>query len=307
MMSEIVGLGGICVDRLALLRRMPDWDEVEEIVTSTTQLGGMVSTAMVAAARLGAQAECVGGVGADEDGRYALDTLRQAQVAAARIRTLPGEKTASSLVLVHQGSGKRTILHDCGVQRQPVLSESPLDLTGARFLHLDGYWPQTALATARRAKAQGVAISLDPSSTLLCTPAADEIFRLADYLIPGYALAARLTGQTEPFTAAAQLLARYHNAAVIITNGEAGSFVVTADTQCHIPAFQVAVVDTTGAGDTFHGAFLVGLEHGWALPQAVQFATAAAALKCTRLGGQAGIPTLAETRQFLSAQGIVLP
>ena len=86
---------------------------------------------------------------------------------------------------------------------------------------------------------------------------------------------------------------------MIMTKGEDGCFISTTQEHYHVPAFQVSVVDTTGAGDTFHGAFLVGLHKGYDLRRTVQFASAVAALKCTKLGGQAGIPTFEETQEFL--------
>lgn len=88
------------------------------------------------------------------------------------------------------------------------------------------------------------------------------------------------------------------------THGEAGSFTFGGDEQFHTPAFAVEVLDTTGAGDVFHGAYLVGLLQGWDLRLTAQFATATAALKCTKLGGRRGIPDFAETVDFLRWRGM---
>ena len=88
------------------------------------------------------------------------------------------------------------------------------------------------------------------------------------------------------------------------TVGEEGSYTITREEQFHTPAFPVDVVDTTGAGDVFHGAYIVGMLHGWDLRQIAQFSTAVSALKCTRLGGRAGIPDLASTLHFLQERHI---
>jgi ribokinase len=93
---------------------------------------------------------------------------------------------------------------------------------------------------------------------------------------------------------------------VVETQGETGSFSFSGDEALHVPAFEVEVLDTTGAGDVFHGAYLVGLLQGWDLRLAAQFAAAAAALKCSKLGGRRGIPNFAETIEFLRAHGIAV-
>jgi sugar/nucleoside kinase (ribokinase family) len=168
---------------------------------------------------------------------------------------------------------------------------------------LDGYWFETAMRMAQHARVQDIIITLDPSSRLLHNPQAPELFRYVDYFMPGYALAHRFTGEADPFHAATALL-RHGFRAVIITKGEAGCFVATPEEHYHLPAFEVPVIDTTGAGDTFHGAFVAGLSKGYHLRQALQFASAVAALKCTKLGGQAGIPTFQETQRFLTQHGL---
>ena len=91
------------------------------------------------------------------------------------------------------------------------------------------------------------------------------------------------------------------------TEGEEGSYTITSDECFHTPAFSVEVVDTTGAGDVFHGAYIVGLLHGWNLQQVAQFATAASAIECTNLGGRVGIPCFDEVISFLNERGILLP
>jgi sugar/nucleoside kinase (ribokinase family) len=74
-----------------------------------------------------------------------------------------------------------------------------------------------------------------------------------------------------------------------------------------VPGFPVRVVDTTGAGDVFHGAFLFGLLRGWEGRDILTFANAVAALKCTQMGGRAGIPRMDEVRAFLTERGYNSP
>jgi ribokinase len=92
---------------------------------------------------------------------------------------------------------------------------------------------------------------------------------------------------------------------VVQTEGKDGSYTLTAEERFHTPAFDIRVVDTTGAGDVFHGAYLVGLLHGWNLQDVAIFATAVSAIKCTHLGGRKGIPTFEQTLTFLQQQGYI--
>jgi sugar/nucleoside kinase (ribokinase family) len=91
---------------------------------------------------------------------------------------------------------------------------------------------------------------------------------------------------------------------VVQTQGADGSYTVTATQSFHVPAFDVDVVDTTGAGDVYHGAFLVGLLQGWDLLTVATFSTAVSALKCTQLSGRRGIPTFERTLAFLRERGV---
>jgi sugar/nucleoside kinase (ribokinase family) len=300
-MATIVGLGGICIDRVMRVPRLPQWDEVAYISAYTYQQGGMVATAMVAAAKLGEQVECIGGIGDDDAGRYALQRFQEVGVATDRIVVFPGATTTFSFVLVHEESGRRSILNYRGVQQQSDLNLPDIPLDGVQFLHLDGYWFDTALRTAAHAKSHDIVVTLDPSSRLLQNPRTPELLRCVDYLIPGWTVARKLSGKTKPFEIARALLT-YGGKAVLVTKGEEGTFVATPDDRYHVPACDVPVVDTTGAGDTFHGAFVAGLSKGYDVREAVHFASAVAALKCTRLGGQAGIPTFEEVRRFLLSQ-----
>ena len=103
-----------------------------------------------------------------------------------------------------------------------------------------------------------------------------------------------LTGEPDPALAAA-ILSRSNAEFVAVTAGERGVFWPGG----HQPAFKVDAVDTLAAGDVFHGSFAFGLAEGWAVGDIIRFASAAAAIKCTRFGGRLGAPTRAEVEAFL--------
>jgi sulfofructose kinase len=308
-MSKILGLGGVTVDQIGVVEHVPGPDEVVRLQEYHVEQGGMVATAMVAAARLGAKPEFIGAVGDDANGRLILQSFAGEGVAAGAVQVIPGGISAFSFILVEQHSGKRTIIHEPGVQQSRTLNGLPEDpkrlLSGVGYLHLDGFWMDTAVTMAESAKEAEIQITLDIGQNQR-DPKIENLLALADYVIPSLTFARRFTGRDEVQSAAEGLLG-YGAKAVIQTLGEQGAFVIAEDGRSFtVPAFAVEVVDTTGAGDSFHGGFLFALSRGFALKEAVEFASAVAALKCTRLGGQSGLPSLSQVMGFLSERGIKL-
>ena len=122
----------------------------------------------------------------------------------------------------------------------------------------------------------------------------------ANIFIPARRLARELSGEQDPVEAGEKLIAKYKLDLAVITCGDEGSIAVTQNEIARSTAFNVTVVDTTGAGDVFHGAYLYGYLNKWSLERALRFANAAAALMCTNQDGWAGIPGLAKVERFLS-------
>ncbi len=127
----------------------------------------------------------------------------------------------------------------------------------------------------------------------------------ADILIAGLGFVPALTGTSDPWEAGRAALGLGPRI-VVQTEGAKGSYTVTGEEEFHTPAFPVEAVDTTGAGDVFHGAYLVGLLQGWDLRRVATFASAVAAVQCTRLGGRAGIPSYPEVLGFLKERGTAM-
>lgn len=301
---RILGIGGVTVDRVLAVPEMPKWDETIYVSGMTVQQGGMVATAMVAASRLGVQAEFIGGVGDDAEGDFVLRSFQREDVDAARVRVFPGGTTGGSTVLVHESTGRRTIIHHRGVQEGERLDIGDIDLAGVSAVHVDGLWPATAREVLERSRAAGIVTVMDPSSSVHVNLAL-ELLPVVDYCIASLHYATALTAESRSSDAAAGLLG-YGCRTAIVTDGERGCHVRTASEAFHVPSFPVVAVDTTGAGDTFHGAFIAGLMRRYTVGDALRFASAAAALQCTRLGGQEGIPSLEQTLCFLAARGFDL-
>jgi sulfofructose kinase len=303
---RIVGLGMACLDILVRTAVLPTWEGGVRLDALAIDGGGPVATALVAAQRLGIQTGFVGTYGSDRLGEIKLQTLLEHGVDVSHAVQRSHPENQAVLVTVNSDSGER-VFSGTHVPAQ-LLSPDELDrayITSADVLHLDGYHSQAALQAALWMKAAGKSVMLDGGATH--SSVGDEmvtLIRQVDFLICGSGFAPAVTGYCG--VEAGEALLALGPRVVIQTEGEDGCYITTPEGSFHTPAFSVDVVDTTGAGDVFHGAFLVGLLKGWSLPFIVQFSSAVAALKCTRLGGRQGIPSFEETLHFLSEHGISL-
>lgn len=307
---DLVGLGLATLDVLMRMGDLPTWDAPQAILDFGLDGGGPVGTACVAAARLGARVGFVGTVGSDLVGELKTRFLESYGVDLSRIVRHDGPEKQVVGVYVHGETGERVFSVLEGLRSNP-LPVAALDreyITSARFLHLDGFHHECALQAARWMHEAGGQVCMDCRRTDDPTvPAATlELLAEVDLLVCGMGFCRALTGENGLWAAGPEAM-RFGPQVVVETHGEAGSFSFSAGEQFHTPAFEVEVLDTTGAGDVFHGAYLVGLLHGWDLRLTAQFATAASALKCTKLGGRRGIPCFDETVAFLRSRGIDVP
>ncbi len=295
MNFDIIGLGTCCLDHVGLVPYLPKLDQGDPLLDYTKQGGGPTATAMVTLARLGAKAGFVGKVGDDEAGDFIRDQFLHYGVDISRMVVQKGAKSSLSIVLVDKGTGKRSIIHSKGTF-SPLL---PRDLDkdyiiSGRYLHLDGP-SETAITAARWAKEAGVKVSYDAG---YFSPRSRQLMELTDILIASKAFAEDFTGESD-YRKAAEKLRSLKSELIVITLGEDGSVCLHSEDFFICDTFEVEVIDTTGAGDVFHGAFLYGLLREWDIRRVSEFATAVAAIKCTKLGGRAGIPTLAEAEKFI--------
>ncbi len=303
---DVIGLGHAALDTIGLTPRLPHLDDHLLLDDLTQQGGGPVAQALVTLVRLGATAGFVGRVGDDEAGSRIRAGLAEEGVDVAFLQTAAGGRSLQSMILVDAATGKRSICAYRGNAGSVILDELTLEyLCSGRFLHLDGHSPDVAVVAAQEAAARGVKVCLDAGGGAVVEHLL-PLVRAATIVIAAerFALSAA-PGATVP-EAAAELLALGPEI-VVVTRGEAGSYTLTSGTEFTTPAFPVTVVDTTGAGDVFHGAYLFGLLQGWDLARTATFASATAALKCTRLGGRAAIPRLPEVIAFLAARDALPP
>lgn len=252
----------------------------------------------MAAARLGARVEFWTRVGDDFTGHFLLEELRDEGVEVSASVVVPGATSPVSLIQVDAETGERTIQHFPGRGLEAPAEGLPYERIGqAACVLLDDWWGPAARGAAQAARSAGVPVVAD-----LC-PNADnaDLVSLVSHLV-----VSRAHFDAQTIASPQDLLRRLHDLGpevAAVTVGADGCWYSDGAGVRQAPGFGVEAVDTTGAGDVFHGALGCGLARGWDLDTAMEFASAAAALKCRQLGGRTGIPTLAETLGFLRAQG----
>ena len=294
----ITGIGYCGMDYLCIVPHVPHDDKVE-MVASLVQGGGPAVTAIVAAARLGARTAFCGVVGDDERGAQILSGLNAEGIDTGHIKTRRGAESPAGFCWIEQKSGKRSIAWTRG--SAPALSPREIDrelIRNSSVLHLDGHQTQAAIAAAKTARKNGVIVSLDAGTIV---PGIDELLALSDIVIASEKFARSYTGESRMESAVKKLF-RGNRKFAAITKGKAGSVGFDGHNLLRCPAFKVEVVDTTGAGDVYHGAFAFDYARGKTWAECMRFAAAVSALKCTRLGGRTGIPDLKTAEHFMRKQ-----
>jgi len=224
-------------------------------------------------------------------------------MAAEGIRTNLALRTAGGRVfhsvIVVDDSGSRTLFCD-GRDVVGAGNDWPAEeiIASARVLFVDHIGMAGMVRASRAARAAGVPIVADVEGAH--HERFEELMPLVDHLVVPESFAETRTGIKDPRAAAERLL-RPHHRAVVVTCGARGSWYIGPGMPkaAHQPAFQVPVVDTTGCGDVFHGAYAAGLVRDMDLAERVRFASAVAAIKAGHRGGQAGCPGLADIDIFL--------
>ena len=297
----VVGVGNSTQDYLGIVDRLPELDSGATLVDFAMCGGGVVATALVAAARLGCVCSYVGAVGDDADGRAILDGLASEGVGTDLVACVAGHSSARSIVLVHQASGKRSIIFQpatARMDRLPVGAAAAIREAGA--VHICDLGP-LEVEVAAVAREVGAVVSADVGAW---SPECETRLGLVDVLIVPEALLAGLGVDGESDESILEALARLRAlgpGTVVVTRGDRGCIGVRGDEEVRLPAFDIDVVDTTGAGDVFHGAYLAALGRDMPFSERLRYASAAAALSCRALGGRPAIPAHAEVAAFLDA------
>ncbi len=292
---DVVGAGGLAYDLVLGVRRLPLDDQKYPAEYIGKLPGGFVANATCAAARLGLRAGYIGWVGDDEEGAMLHSEFLRWKVDPAGLTHVAGEVTPFTLVITDQRGG-RSILLPLFPLYNALLSYEQLEVAAqARIVYTfprDMAWCRQ-LHSAAQESGGGLALDVERAIPMRGGELVDAI-RMADVV---FVTESSLKAHGLPSIAR---LVRPHQW-IIMTAGARGAYGIEHGMRKPVyrTAFDVPVLDTTGAGDCFHAAVLVARLEGATLPEALDFANAAAAIKVQHRGARGGLPARDEVDRFL--------
>jgi ribokinase len=306
MKSQIVVIGSLNADLVVRLERMPAPGETVIGTDFSVFPGGKGANQACAVGRLAAASVMVGRVGADHYGGWLMDSLASSGVDVSFVQKDITVSSGTAIISVDAGAQNQiVIIPGANGAFLPEHLEQCVDLiASAGIVLLQLEIPQSTVeAAARLAKAHGVTVILDPAPAQQLS---NEILSLVDYLTPNETELAALNGvrdfkqfSREDAASCAQSLRARGARKVIVKMGSLGALLVAENQELFWPAFPVAAIDTTAAGDAFNAAFAVALSTGRSEFEAGEWATAAAACSVTRKGAQPSLPTFEEVEAML--------
>lgn len=300
---HVLGFGALAIDDIVYVDR-PMAAGKGKVTARATDHGGNVATALVAVARLGGRSAFIGWLSdnplADEGG----DALARDGVDVSHAPRHPASVPIRSVITVGP-DGERFIAYDDDVLHGTAPDLPDAVLRQAPVLLIDGYATHSETVVAR-ARALGLSVVADIEWTV--GEATDRLLALCDHLVLPLAFGRYYSGQTEPM-AILDWLWSSDRSAVVLTDGDHGAYLRQKDGSevWHLPAYPVQAVDTTGAGDCFHGAYALALAQGKAPLDCVRTASAAAAISVMTHGGRKGLPDHRTCLDWMSTQAAPVP
>ena len=315
-MFDVVGVGANSVDYVYRLPEFPHPDTQAaklRITHHAVLCGGQTTTALCTCAAMGLRAKYIGATGDDANGELIRRELETRGVDATHAHVRGAARNAYAVILVDERSGERVVLW----QRDAALTLKPGEIdpsvvVQSRLIHVDDVDEDAAICAASIGRSAGIPVTSDIERV---TERTEEL--VAAVTIPIFAehVIEALTGERDFEQGLRKVRARFSGAGrrpgpfgpgdnlVCVTLGARGAMLLEGDRLHHAPGLPVEVVDTTGAGDVFRGAFIAAFLRGDAPADILRFANAAAALSCTRLGAIDGVPAIEEVLAFAGGHG----
>jgi len=290
-----VGVGINATDTIIRLPHFPAHDSKLELISAEVKPGGQVASAMVACRRWGLRSRYVGKIGDDAAGKFQTEDMAREGVEAHWIKAR-GCLSQSAFILVDGKTGERTVMW----KRDPAIALRPGDLRrewvrGARALLVDGHDTAAATRAARWAREERIPVVGDFDNRY---PGVKALLEYVDFPITSKDFPERLTGEKDLLRSLPKIFSKFKCHLIAATLGPLGVLAWDGAQFILCPGFRVRAVDTTGAGDIFHGAFLYGLLRRMKIKETLEFSCAAAALNCRAVGARGGIATLKEIEKL---------
>ena len=294
-MKKIVGLGACVLDTIISCKEFPPEDHKYCSDSIKTVIGGPVTNALLASAKLGVESHFVGCLADDDKGQILLKQFNDNNVLTNSVKIIQNTQSFISYVILTSNGSRTCIFNRGNVPDNPnLINYSEID--NATVLHLDGNYLRSSIECAKYAKNKGVKVSLDAGGLYA---GIENLLPYVDVLIPSEEFALGLTGKENVEDAILEIQKRYHPEILVVTQGVKGGCYIKDGGIQYYDSFKVNCVDSNGAGDVFHGAFLSAYCNGAKLEDCCKFASAVSALKCTKIGVTSALPTKEQVYEFL--------
>lgn len=296
---DMIGFGDPFQDLVIELNRLPETNVNIRMNDYCFQSGGNVPTATVAASVLGLRCAILGAAGDDMFGYACRQDFAYNKVDTSHLLLAPGRRTNFCLCITEREiSGKEFISKGGDYKRLEIRDLDEKFIKSAKILHIGDMLTPAKFQAADWIHERGGKVSIDAA---YYRPDIYENYRYLDIFIASenYFNTMCESKGSMNYEQAARRIHSEGPEIVIFTLGEKGCAGVYGNTYFELPAFEVDLADSTGAGDVFHGAFNYAWLQGWDVPECARFSSAVSAIKCTEHGGRAGIPDLKTVQRFL--------
>lgn len=293
-MGKILCVGALTMDTIFRLDQLPEGPGKVIPLDAVEVAEGMAAAQAASIVRLGGEAALWASAGDDATGDRLIKQISGEGVDCSRVRRVAGSRSGfSSIFMDRTGSTMIVPRYDPTLMAPP---DAAPNLGGIDAVMTDVRWPGAAASALAAAKAAGIPAILD--ADMAAREVLEGLLPLATHVVASESAAKLITG-AETAEQAAGWLAMRHGGFVAVTAGPDGCWWTEGGGIRHSPAPRIEAIDTLAAGDVFHAGFAVGLLERWPMRNIIAFASAAAAIKCTRFGGRLGAPSRAEVEAFL--------
>ncbi|MFA6471264.1 MAG: PfkB family carbohydrate kinase [Candidatus Latescibacterota bacterium] len=265
-----------------------------------TEGGGMAATSVATASRLGSKTRLLSRIGNDVNGSFIVDKLKEYGVDLSGVVKIPGRNSTVGIVFVDRKTGEKQFFSEYEKSSYIDFLEIDTDiLEGTDVLLVDGHWMNQAEKCALWAKERCIPVVGDFKSMYT---GLEKVLPLVNYLIIPSFFAQEITGEHDMLPALKNLHTRF-GCIPVVTEGDKGGAYLFRDEMLRYPSFPIHCLDSTGAGDAFHGAFCHFLSKGAEIGRCLELSSAVGALNCREFGGRAALPSCEELSVFLENNG----
>lgn len=290
MMHKITVIGSISTDFVATTAIRPEMGETVEGENFERSFGGKGANQAVAIGRLGGHVEMIGAVGDDPFGKELLSNLRANHVLNENVERVTGFPSGAAIITLHKNDNAIIYVAGANNQMSHLKTDTVLDaIKQSDLVIIQNEMPQSQIdQIIDYCQANAIKVLYNPAPARKLDR---QLIEKVTYLTPNE----KEFQDIFPELSISEALKKYPNK-LFITLGAKGVIYHDGDKEVLVPAYKVSPVDTTGAGDTFNGAFGLALTKGLSIEESVKFGNLAAALSIQKFGAQGGMPTMEEMK-----------